>query len=136
VNRAPRTGPRLVAERKIRRKRERERERKKTTEAGEAAGTVDTVDTADTAKTTTGANKKRRRHNRITEASKEAEDVEDAATQQLITEQVTANRSAVAVPSGPTPFNATAYLRVYRGRLRLLRLRRCLSEDSCRQLPP
>src|SRR5271170_950865 len=71
VNRAPRMGPRLVAERK----RRRERERKETAEAGETAGT------ADTAETTAGASKKRRRrrHNRRTEASEEAEDAEDAA---------------------------------------------------------
>jgi hypothetical protein len=87
VNRAPRTGPRLVAERK----RRRERERKETAEAAEAAGTADTAETA------AGASKKRRRrHNRITEASEEAEDAEDAAAQQLIAEQAAADRSADA----------------------------------------
>jgi hypothetical protein len=40
VNRAPRTGPRLVAERK----RRREREIKETAEAAEAAGTADIVE--------------------------------------------------------------------------------------------
>jgi hypothetical protein len=74
VNRAPRTGPRLVAERK------RKRERK---------------ETADTADTAAGASKKRRRrtHNRTPEAS---EDAEDAAAQQLIAEQAAAGRSADA----------------------------------------
>jgi hypothetical protein len=84
VNRAPRTGPCLIAERK----RRRERERKET---------ADTADTADTAETAAGVSKKRRRrrrHNRITEASEEAEDAEDAATQRLIAEQATADRSA------------------------------------------
>jgi hypothetical protein len=83
VNRAPRTGPRLVAERK----RERERERK------------ETADTADTAETAAGASKKRRRrgHNRITEASEEAEDAEDAAAQQLI------DRLPPIAPPTPTP---------------------------------
>ena len=74
VNRAPRMGPRLVAERK----RKRERERK---------------ETADTADTAADASKKRRRHNRIPEAS---EDAEDAAAQQLIAEQAAAGRSAAA----------------------------------------
>src|SRR5271163_404162 len=60
VNRAPRMGPRLVAERK----RRRERERKETS---------DTADTADTAETAAGAGKKRRRYNRITGASEEAD---------------------------------------------------------------
>src|SRR5271163_3426958 len=86
VNRAPRTGPRLVAERK--RRRERERERKK--ETAEAAETTDTADTADTA---AGASqKRRRRHNRITEGSEEAEDAEDAAAQPLMAEQAAADR--------------------------------------------
>jgi hypothetical protein len=61
VNRAPRTGPRLVAETK----RKSERDRK---------------ETADTADTAAGASK-RRRYNRITEASEEAEDAENAAAQ-------------------------------------------------------
>jgi hypothetical protein len=51
VNRAPRTGPRLVVERK------RRRERKETAEAAEAA---------DTAETAAGASKKRVRQNRTT----------------------------------------------------------------------
>jgi hypothetical protein len=76
VNRAPRTGPRLVAERKRKRKRERERK-----------------ETANTADTAADASKKRRRHNRIPEAS---EDAEDAAAQQLIAEQAAAGRSAAA----------------------------------------
>src|SRR5271170_3331896 len=59
VNRAPRTGPRLVAERK--RKRGRERERK------------ETADTADTADTASKKRRKRRRHNRTPEASEDAE---------------------------------------------------------------
>jgi hypothetical protein len=80
VNHAPRTGPRLVAERK----RKRERERK------------ETADTADTAETAAGASKRRRRHNKITGASEEAEGVEDAAAQQLIAEQAAVDRSASA----------------------------------------
>src|SRR5271170_1443626 len=72
VNRAPRTGPRLVAERK----RKRERERRETAEAAEAAEAADTA--VDTAETAAGARKKRRRNrrNRIPEASEEAEDAE------------------------------------------------------------
>jgi predicted lipid-binding transport protein (Tim44 family) len=75
VNRAPRTGPRLVAERKRKRERERERERKETAGASK---------------------KRRRRHNRPTEASEDAEDAEDAAAQQLIAEQAAAGRSTAA----------------------------------------
>ena len=80
MNRAPRTGPRLVAERKRKRKRKRKRERER-------------KETADTADTAADASKKRRRHNRIPEAS---EDAEDAAAQQLIAEQAAAGRSAAA----------------------------------------
>ena len=87
MNRAPRTGPRLVAERK----RKRERERREPAEAAEAADTA--VDTAETA---AGARKKRRiRHNRITEASEEASDAEDAAAQQLMAEQAAADADAI-----------------------------------------
>ena len=67
MNRAPRTSPRLVAERK------RERERK---EIADAAGA--------------SKKRRRRRHNRTPEAS------EDAAAQQLIAEQAAAGRSADA----------------------------------------
>ena len=76
MNRAPCTGPRLVAERK---------------ETAEAADTIETAETA------ASASKKRRvRQNRITEASEEAEDAEDTAAQQLIAEQVAADRSVDA----------------------------------------
>jgi len=84
VNRAPRTGPRLVAERKRKRKRKRERERK------------ETADTVDTTAEASKKRRKRRRHNRIPEASEDAEDAEDAAAQQLIAEQAAAGRSADA----------------------------------------
>ena len=94
MNRAPRTGPRLVAERK----RKRERERRETAEAAEAAEAADTA--VDTAETAAGARKKRRRNrrNRIPEASEEAEDAEDAedaAAQQLMAEQAAADADAI-----------------------------------------
>jgi hypothetical protein len=96
VNRAPRTGPRLVAERK--RKRERERAGNETAVAAMAAGAA--VDAADTAagasKRRRGGRRRGRRHDRVTEASEEAEDAEDAAAQQLIAEQAAADRSAAA----------------------------------------
>ncbi len=82
MNRAPRTGPRLVAERKRKRKRERERK--------------ETADTVDTTAEASKKRRKRRRHNRIPEASEDAEDAEDAAAQQLIAEQAAAGRSADA----------------------------------------
>jgi hypothetical protein len=79
VNRAPRSGPRLVAKRKRRREKERN----------------------ETAETAADASKKRRiRHNRITEASEEAGDAEDAAAQQLIAEQAAADRPADVIDDG------------------------------------
>jgi hypothetical protein len=81
VNCVPRTSPRLIAERK----------RKETAELAEA------VEAADTAETAANASKKRKRgHNKITEVSEEAEGAEDAAAQQLMAKQATADHSADA----------------------------------------
>ena|SRR5271163_143006 len=60
VNRAPRTSPRLVAEKK----RRRERERKETGEAGEAAGTADTETAAGASKKKKKKKKKKKRRRR------------------------------------------------------------------------
>jgi hypothetical protein len=83
VNRAPRSGPRLVAERKRKRERERERERGET-----AAGT------------SKESKERRIGHNRTAETSREAGEAGDAAAQQLMAEQAAAEGSAGAIDNG------------------------------------